>query len=272
MNRYSLRAMGVGDILDTTFSLYRESFLLFIGITAALYIPYGAVDLLIRRADPKAGGLSELIRLLLIDPLATGALTFAVAERYLGRRAGIKEALSAVRYTSILFASILVGLVVGGLIQVVSLIGMALMRGGAAVVGVPLVIAMVPAVIYLTVRWNFYPQAIMIERYRAVGSLGRSWGLVGGFWWRVFGIIFIASLISLAPLLVIGAALELVTMRYSPGGWMVPSIAVTVLSILFMPIYRIAQTLLYFDLRVRKEAFDLELMAQSLGEPTERIG
>src|SRR5207248_47552 len=52
--RARLRPMGIGDILDETFRLYRENFMLFVATCAVLEVPVQIVNFLIRQTAPVA--------------------------------------------------------------------------------------------------------------------------------------------------------------------------------------------------------------------------
>src|SRR5918911_885123 len=52
--RSRLRPMGIGDILDETFRLYRENFTLFVATCAVLEVPVQIINFLIRLSAPVA--------------------------------------------------------------------------------------------------------------------------------------------------------------------------------------------------------------------------
>src|SRR5438105_13540126 len=52
--RARLRPMGIGDILDETFRLYRENFMLFVATCAVLEVPAQIINVLIRLSAPVA--------------------------------------------------------------------------------------------------------------------------------------------------------------------------------------------------------------------------
>ena len=72
------------------------------------------------------------------------------------------------------------------------------------------------------------------------------------------------ALVAMMSGLVVGAGLGVIgTMRYM----MINQIVSAIFTILVYPLVSVVQTLLYYDLRIRKEAFDIELMASGLGAP-----
>lgn len=120
-----------------------------------------------------------------------------------------------------------------------------------------------------------------------MGALRRSGELVKGMWWRVFGIysamMTIYIMIQLILIISIGYLFYLFLARNDTPtnilkmiilvldstsdniGWglyLIQIFVTTGLNAITLPIITSGFTLLYFDLRVRKEAFDLELQAK----------
>jgi hypothetical protein len=259
-----LRPLDLGDLLDAAFSLYRENFALFAGIVAVLGVPQGILGLLATLARPSnvvstsngttsidSGSMESFIGLtlgsgvisLLFGTLTTGALAYAVSQRYLGRDVTIGEAYSAIGFGTFF-----------------RLLGASILAAIAIVLG--LVLLIVPGIILL-VHWLFLPQTIVIERSSVGSAFGRSWNLVKGSAWRVVGIglviFIIVSVIGGASGGILAAIVSLVGLPSAIG------VALQqVVSILIRPFELGALTLLYYDLRIRKEGFDLEHMARTM--------
>jgi len=144
-----LRPLTVGEILDTSFSLYRRHF----GALAAVSLICTGLPLVLRLFVEAAGGLVShipltlvyLLSLVVLSLVATGATVFIVSESYLGRPLSAKEALMrATPYMGrILVASLLMALVVG--------LGLILMLIPGIILGVGLALA-IPAVVFPPVR------------------------------------------------------------------------------------------------------------------------
>ncbi|MFJ3502843.1 oxidoreductase [Streptomyces sp. NPDC090135] len=60
----------------------------------------------------------------------------------------------------------------------------------------PLLLLVIPLGAWLWVKLSLAPTAAVIERQGAAASLRRSWRLVTGSWWRTFGGLLVAGLIS----------------------------------------------------------------------------
>ena len=244
-----LREMGFADILDTTFSLYRDNLRLFLGITATLYVPFGVIQILLvglSEAETTIqifSGLLGMLQGLVVVPMVMGALVFAIAQEYLGKQTTIDEAFSRVKFWSVLGATWLIGLAAIGL--------------GITVIGLPFSL-------YFAFRWSLFCPCIMVEGYPARGAMRRSSELVRGAWWRVFGIeivlMLMTYLVSLGGAYGLGAFLD----RMLGTQRLMALFLETVLSIFTTPIGLIGTTLLYFDFRIRKEAFDIEIMAKNI--------
>src|SRR5437899_2178919 len=95
-------------------------------------------------------------------------------------------------------------------------------------------------------------------------GLGRSWALTKGFRWRAFGlyvvVIVLLSLFLIGFGVIAGLAAALLPVLFVPA-----LIGVGLIFLFFYPFTSCVFTLFYYDLRVRKEAFDLELLSQHLG-------
>ena len=251
----SLQPMGFTDILDTTFSLYRNHFRLFLGISAVYLFSHFAFYTFTHWVTE----FGELVVLV----LCYVGLTFASAQAYLGRHITARIAFRQVklRFWNLFGSSLLYWLVAVLL--------------GITIIGVPFAI-------YFLTRWGFYVQAVMVEETSATKAFRRSGELVKGEWWHVFGIMFAIQLLSLMIDLILIASTTLIfalsgisgeidlleTIRrtiWEPHGEIEGILHLlhaihTAIDALIMPITAIGFTLLYFDRRIRNEGFDIEMM------------
>ncbi len=134
--------------------------------------------------------------------------------------------------------------------------------------GIFLIAAIVLIILTLGVTLLFLPfmlylPVICIERTNAIDALTRSWRLVKGSYWRVVGYLIVVAILGglllYIPTILIIAAGYLLLDPTNP--WLQPLtlFATTIGQLFYVPINVIACTLLYTDLRVRKEGFDMEL-------------
>ncbi|SCW77678.1 hypothetical protein SAMN04487970_104510 [Paenibacillus tianmuensis] len=116
-----------------------------------------------------------------------------------------------------------------------------------------LVVVLTAGIGFFAIRFGFYLPVVALEDGRS--SLGRSWRLTKGNFWRIFGIYFVLSIIY--GVFTMGTyALLIAVFKLSLLGQLI----YIVLSLLITPIYMIPYAVTYFDLRVRNEGADLEQM------------
>src|SRR5207244_11390209 len=93
---------------------------------------------------------------------------------------------------------------------------------------------------------------------------GRCWQRTSRFKWKAFGLYFVVTALLILFLLgfcvIAGVAAALLPPLTVPA-----PIGLCLISLLLYPFISCVFTLFYYDLRVRKEAFDLELLSQHLG-------
>ncbi len=295
-----LRPLRVTELLDTVFSLYRRNFWLFVAIVAVVQVPYQVIDDLLSLAEPTkpfkpvagrapspaqlnvalhdAALLVAVVAILLVlsvavvVPLQTAAFTKAVSERFLGRPATTGACYRfAVRRWGALFilGLIYLGLSLGALI-VLALLGALLVvllgAVGAVAAGLLGLAALVAGVICY-VRVLVASPALVLEGIGPWTSIRRSWALSSGHAGRAFGVLVSLVLVELLVTallgIVFGIPAGLVGISTGPGIF-IRDLGTLITGVLAAPILAGGLTLLYFDLRVRKEAFDLELLAQQL--------
>lgn len=269
-----LQPMGFTDILDGMFTLYRNHFRLFLTIAVVYLVLSFSVDqisvfLLETDATTVAGLVILLFTVLMSFALSTfvvAGVTYASAQVYLGREITPGGALQRAwqRFWTYLGSFILWSLVVGGL--TITIIG-------------------IPFAIYFSVRWGLYSLPVLFEETTARNALRRSTELVKRTWGRVFGIMLAIFLIYFMinfileassgflltwmglteaeePTGLLNTLRQLFLPTPSEIGWfsyVVRRLVSLSISALTMPISIIGSTLLYFDLRIRKEAYDLEM-------------
>ena len=273
--------MDIGDLLDLSIKLYRENFVTFLGIYAVVYLPFWLlVGVLLQILLSSSGGISsasnplespeQLIGMvgsiaglvilsatlsLIVQPIATGALARAVSERFLGREITIREAYRFVlqRFWPLVIAMLLQALLV---------------LAGASFLIVPgLIIAVFLA---------FIAQVVVLEGVGYSDALTRSWRLVSRDFWKVAIVMALLSLlvfmVGYGSKFAVAQLSEFISK--SPGGGPEPvmppaliisTVASGLISVILDPIKIVGRTLLYYDLRIRREGYDLQVMAGELG-------
>jgi hypothetical protein len=110
---------------------------------------------------------------------------------------------------------------------------------------------------------------LLTEGLRGRAALGRSRRLIKGRWWGTLALIVLGAILtgvvnSALSALVVGLAASGESAN-TVLGFTVGTIAATAAKALTTPFTAAYVTVLYFDLRVRHEAFDLQLLALQVG-------
>jgi len=294
----SLRPMSMGELLDRTFSLYRKNFLLFVGIATvgpAAYLLFQLLTIgaaVVPGTSPQGssaalasmgvGMVAGLFIMLAGMAISSAATVKAVAAVHLDRAITISGAYKALRGRVLrvlgVFALVmlLVGVAAMAIIVAASVVGSLALIGGAktgtggaiagGLVGLVAVVAGVLLAITIYVRYSLAIQACVVEDLRPIASLKRSAVLSKGARSRVLTVYFVFGLLSIIVSLAMGGVVGgLGVLLHNP---MVSMILIYVTGFvagsLTGPLATIGMSLLYYDERVRKEAFDLQLMMSSL--------
>lgn len=237
-----LRPRGVGEILSAAFDLYGRFWRTLLPLVAVVVIPlsilqYGLADLArvdevgrttteVNAATGLAGAVIGLGSVLLTI-LVTGAVAWAVAGILVGREPDLGQSyrFGLARFWSIVLVGILTALaVLGGFILLV-----------------------IPAFIFFT-RFSVSMPVLVVEGRRGTSALSRSWDLVTGHSWPVFGTLLVAGLLT-------GLVNSILTVPFA--GWFVKGLLAGIASTITTPFFALVLALIYFDLRVRKENLDV---------------
>ncbi len=239
-----LRPMGLLEIVDQTFRLYRSNFWLFLGIAAVVNIPLSVLT-----AIP----ILQLLAVLLAPAanlLVSAALTKGISDTYLGDRTTIGSCYGYIgrRFLPLVGTIIVMYLfVLSGIL--VFLVGMIIFAFWVV----------------------FVTQVFVIEDKRYFSAIWRSRFLVGkGVWAEVIVLLIIVGFLVLviqgAVGLVLGAPMFFVTQEPEAGVAFFHFVLNGIVQSLVGPIALAAFVLLYYDSRIRKEGFDLEILAREIGK------
>jgi hypothetical protein len=267
-----LRPLSLGEILDRTFSIYRENFLLFVGLASIVQIFVLVRNLLSALPDsgvvqmpagiPSSVNTSAPVSPWLFGPLialaipllivyiavsmyADGAMYFAVSEFHLGRKITIGAALKRMRGRAL------------------TLFGLELLRGLA--MAVAFICLIIPGV-YLGCRWSVCVPAVLFEEASPGEAMSRSFELTRDSAWRAFVIFVLYLLLLIVALVMFQFPFNLLASFAVKGSPMallwteLGHVGVAVATVLVTPYLPIATAIFYYDLRVRKEAFDLHVI------------
>ena len=145
--------------------------------------------------------------------------------------------------------------------------GVSLLRGILVVVG--LILLVVPGV-WVYVVFSVAVPVLLLEQTGVGEALGRSRELVKGRWWATFGTLLLWGVILPAIAEIAISLLLSVILNdaiHSPTAFvLIQGLKRFIAEVLFAPFGAAVVTAIYFDLRVRKEAFDIEVMATHLAQ------
>jgi hypothetical protein len=259
--------MTVGDILGRAFVLLFARFALFYTIMLIMALPILVLRLAL--PDLMVNGVGQLVLLpatFVLQIIGTGAMIRVVMQEYLDRPVSFADAFQFAlsRFWSLLGTSLLVGIFV--------------FLGTLA--------CLIPG-IYLAIAFSMASAVVIVENKAGMDAVSRSKRLVEGHFGRVLGILFLVGIINGC---VEGgiAAIGGIVLPFSStdpfstnpfgrvhvsnyGNYAVFTSLDTLVQIFFQAYIAICSTLIYFDLRNRKEAFDLELEADKLDAWTEHF-
>lgn len=220
---------GVSELAATAARLYRANVRIFAG-TALMVTVLQALE--VANAPP----VLIIPIFIALWPVITGVLAKAVEAAFMGRPAqSVQQVYESIGWRRFL------------------LLGVANIVLTAAIL-CGLVLLVVPG-IYLWVRYQFVPQAIVLERAGIPRAMSRSAELVRGSWWRVFGTLAAvyvgAAFVNVVVFLIGAAAATLLGLPPSTAG-IILVVVITLLWALMDPLFFGTLYLLYFDLSRRQ--------------------
>ena len=192
-----------------------------------------------------------------------GAVVSAVGQHYVFGKVNIRSCY-AVAWWRIVSLMMLVTIV----LPLSLVLALLVVSEQSLVVALGLLMA-IPA-ISIAVYWSMAVQAVVVEGRRTVGALRRSLALIRGSWWRIFGITLVLGLVAfgLSILVVIPFAIFSAIVNLDPSSdWTtaLDEAVGLVVVIVVTPVLAIAGTLLYYDVRVRKEQYDFDTLSHEMG-------
>lgn len=279
-----LRPRLATEIVDAAFQLYRLHFTALVTLTTVLYAPYILIELLVtggRALEPTSGAAPMFILTLLgwvIGSLAEAAVVLAVSNSYLRADPDVHGAVRGTlrRFGTVLIAGLLkwlavalgltAGFMVGALGAGILAVSTGAVGGSASSVVLPIMLGGISlllggaAALYLFAGYFAVPATVMLESLGARAGLRRSRELSAGFKWKVLGALGLPMLIFFAfQFVVVGLTAAL------PGPAILGFVLQKAMTVVVSPILAVIATLLYYDARIRKEGFDIEVMAAELG-------
>lgn len=283
----NLQPLSMTQLLDRAIRLYRSNFLIFVGIVALAQIPATAVNMIGLWLAPapetinlnptsvtemwlqiyESSGfvnngwlwLGRIVTLLLVQ-LATAAMTKAVAENYLGHKIGLFEAYQKIGRSG-------VTLLIATFLAIFLMIALAIWWIVVPCIGWLSGLGMI---FFLSLVILPLVAPIVVLEHRSAGAaLQRAWDLGRRRFWWLIGFMLLLGLFG--QIVVTGPALLSVFAVESAVGSginattssLIQQVIMLLLRLIYLPLQLTCVTLLYFDIRVRTEGFDLAVLALS---------
>jgi hypothetical protein len=265
-----LRPLSVGEMLDAGFRLFSARFWTLILCVLVPVVPLTIVATALQASvDPNAFDLNSTAQVdsgtALAGTLVAALIQFAAAAlgiaacfkaisaAYLGERAGAAESL---RYA----LGRLVPLLIAYLLFLV-------------LVAIGFIALIIPA-FWIAVKLSMVFPAVVFERKGPFSAIGRSWTLTRGHWWRIFGTLAVIFLITFVAQLVLGGVAGGL-LGASDASELTTAVVLTLVNLLTLaltyPLWAAVTSVVYYDLRVRNEGFDLQLLARGMAAAAARF-
>ncbi|MFV8172654.1 hypothetical protein [Mycolicibacterium peregrinum] len=227
------------------------------------------------------GAFVGIVVTTLASLLLSGMLTVVIGRSVFGGSITIGEAWRRLRgrLPALIGLTVLQALALMVVVAIVAIVivGAGALGGGLAAfaIGMPLVLATLLGVLYVSTILLFAPAVIVLEHLGIVDAVKRSFTLVNKDFWRVFGIWVLATIVAAVMAWGVGAPFNVAgqIMTMVADGPTVPALILTAVGgaigqIVTAPFSAGVVVLLYADRRFRAEAFDLMLQTGA-GAPVE---
>ncbi len=267
-----LRPLRVGEVIDAAIKIYTRNAGQLFKTVLVVIVPFEILAAILlasavsgttvvdgkflfqSQSDLDSYGVIALILtvlVLLITLLANAACFKAVSDTYLGEKPNWRESLgfAVKRLGPVLWLSII----------------------AFVILAIAFVALFVPFV-YLFVAFSVALPVLLVERIGGFKALSRSFELTKGRWWATLGTIFVATILVVVIQFIFSAIIGVILGVAFHGSGGSPVLRVVLQRILdgagqmiSIPFYAACITVIYYDLRVRKEGYDLQLLAKGIG-------
>jgi len=285
--------MSFGEVLDGAFTMYRRHFGLFMKLSAVTWGVPAALLLYLKLrfsgttpdqtlaifqthlAELIILGLVWLVAIVVATVMLTAGSIRVISSAYLGGVSTFGDALRLA--ASKIVPLVLVGLGKGLLLLIIWIVGfvvwallvsIANLFGGASAVLVGILglgalfwfLAFVLCGYALTT-----PIVVLEELSSSFDTFGRSWDLTRGFKLKAFGLWLVVWILTWLVPFCFFFGVGYVVQTKAPGLELTVSAVNSLVSIVLAPVLPCMLTLFYYDLRMRREGFDLQVLGQQMG-------
>ncbi len=297
-----LRPLGVGEIIDVSIKVYRSAFSLLVKVCAIIVIPGGFLTAFIRSSlttntsslntyslntsqpavlpNPTdiykqlSGELTIFLLQFIVSTFATALCYKIVIDKYLDSPTSVKSSFEFVtkKLKSLLWIEFEVTMLqivpIAILVTFFVLLARSSFSKGLLVLfGIISFLAFMVFLIWTLVIFILRAPVVLTEEFHGISALKRSAYLVRHRFWPTLGLILLVTLLATIisiPLSIVSVVVTLLSKSLLIQV-IITGFTTSIISILVTPFQAACYGVLYVDLRVRKEAFDIQLLAAQVG-------
>ncbi len=304
-SRPDLRPRSIGENLDAGFKLFTSNFKQLVTLAAVILVPVAVLNAVISTAagnfnyfdlvsDPENFEIGDEFAAFIGLTILTGIIgalgslivqagaVSVIGDSYQGKPTSWRQGLSTGlrRAFAVLLTGILIGVIaISAAIALVIVIVIVAQANEILAVVIAFFAFIALLISIFTLAYVAVP-ALIVENLGPVQAIGRSISMVRHRFWPTFWTGFLAAIIigiisaivsSIIQLSVTGPAIFSATDTGELSGGLVfasSAVSSALVSIFQTPFLAAVGLAVYFDLRVRLEGFDLELLSRELDEST----
>ena len=279
-----LRPRSLGELFGQTFNLVFGNLPALIAVQAIFWLPVSVLNYLVASAmkdvsvqvdssggvvldeDVLIGGINLVFGVvagLIVNPIMSAASMLVISDRFMGRRTSIGTAVGIAlrRFGSLIMVGLVVNLCAGVCLSVgIGVLAASTVAGGlGAIVGLLFALACIVLFFWIQVTFSVAAPAVALENLGTGAALQRSRHLTAGLRMRIFLLMLTIGVVLIAMGVAIGlSGAPALYQEQQMARWGVE----TVSSMVYSMIICVAIVAVYFDLRVRKDGFDLDNLAE----------
>jgi hypothetical protein len=279
-----LESMTIKDILIRSYQFYKNNFFKSIGIVLLLKGPYLILAYIISRfaasffvdmfslsdgslanfeyiASVLIVEILDLIFIPFISPISVSAITIFMSEKHLNRDIGILKSYKRVMNRALpLFGTVLLS---GLFISSGFIFTLTLMSGSSQLGFITLLISPILASVFW-VWFAFVPQTVVIEGEGGMGAMKRSKYLMDGYFRKVLILVVLVFVATLLATWILSFGFSKMLFFLGDSSAFLGKGLSNVVSVILEAFRITIMPMLYFDLRVRKEGFNVDMLDKEM--------
>lgn len=270
--KYELQDHSFGQTLGKTFNIYLENFLPLVLIalvvqTPSIYIQYMELSSPTQNTTLLYKVIGNLSTIIAGSILSAFAILY-LSKKLLGENVTIASTLSHMMayLLPVLGLLLLIGLM--AVITPLLLFLLIFISGGGitsskTIIMVVLFLSLIPG-IYLILGYYVAVPILVLEKQGMISSLKRSWYLTDKFKLQIFALLFVMSILQIIIIAPLTAA---VSSLFNPStDSLIYSVILYFISAIISPLSSCLTILVYYNLKVRKEGFNIEHLSSHFDE------